>query len=55
MPEFKQELRGIMRDQAYISEKQEMISRGLDATPEEVRLFYEQYHSELPEIPEKLV
>jgi len=54
MPEFKQELRGIMRDQAYISEKQEMISRGLDATPEEVRLFYEQYHSELPEIPEEV-
>lgn len=54
MPEFKQGLRGIMRDQAYISEKQEMISRGLDATPEEVRLFYEQYHSELPEIPEEV-
>lgn len=54
MPEFKQELRGIMRDQAYVNEKQEMVTRGIDATPEEVRLFYEQYHSELPEIPEEI-
>lgn len=54
MPEFKQELRGIMRDQAFINEKQEMVASGLDATPEEVRLFYEQYHSELPDIPEEV-
>lgn len=54
MPEFKQELKGIMRDQAYANEKQELVSRGIDATPEEVRLFYEQYKSELPDVPEEV-
>ncbi len=54
MPEFKQELRGIMRDQAYAQQKQELITKGTDATPEEVREFYEKYKSELPDIPEEV-
>lgn len=54
MSEFKQELRGIMRDQAYAQEKQTLITRGIDATPEEVRQFYEQFNSELPDIPEEV-
>lgn len=54
MPEFKQELRGIMKDQAYAQEKQTLITKGIDATPEEVRLFYEQYKDELPEVPEEV-
>lgn len=54
MSEFKQELRGIMKDQAYAQEKQSLITRGIDATPEEVRLFYEQYKDELPDVPEEV-
>lgn len=54
MAEFKQELRGIMKDQAYSQEKQGLITKGIDATPEEVRLFYEQYKDELPEVPEEV-
>lgn len=52
--EFKQDLRGIMRDQAYAQEKQDLITKGLDATPEEVRQFYEKYESELPDVPEEV-
>lgn len=55
LPEFKQDLKGIIRDQNYAEEKQKMISRGLDATPEEVRLFYEKYKSELPDVPEEVI
>ncbi len=54
MPEFKQELMGIMRDQAFAERKQELITTGIDATPEEVRTFYEQYKEELPDIPEEV-
>ena len=54
MPEFKQELRGIMRDQAYAQKKQGLITQDVDATPEEVRAFYEQYKNELPDIPEEV-
>lgn len=54
MPEFKQELRGIMKDQAYSQEKQSLITRGIDATPEEVRVFYEQYKDELPDVQEEV-
>src|SRR5690606_34246284 len=54
MAEFKQELRGIMKDQAYSQEKQGLITRGIDATPEEVRMFYEQYKNELPDVPEEV-
>lgn len=54
LPEFKQDLRGIMRDQAYAQKKQELITMGMDATPEEVRNFYEQYQTELPDIPEEV-
>lgn len=54
LPEFKQDLKGIVRDQAYAKEKQDMISRGLDATPEEVRVFYEKYKTELPDVPEEV-
>lgn len=54
LSEFKQELKTIMRDQAYAEEKQALVSRGIDATPEEVRLFYEKYKDELPDIPEEV-
>jgi peptidyl-prolyl cis-trans isomerase SurA len=54
MAELKLELRGIMRDQAYANEKQNLVTKGLDATPEEVRNFYNQYKDELPDIPEEV-
>src|SRR5690606_38650682 len=54
MPEFKQELRGIMKDQAYSQEKQAMITKDIEATPEEVLNFYQQYKDELPEVPEEV-
>lgn len=54
MAELKQDLRGIVRDQAYANEKQGLVTKGLDATPEEVRNFYELYKDELPDIPEEV-
>lgn len=54
MAEMKLELRGIIKDQAYANEKQNLITKGLDATPEEVRNFYNQYKDELPDIPEEV-
>src|SRR5690606_21572044 len=40
MNELKQDLRSIVRDQAYADEKQRLVTKDLDATPEEVREFY---------------
>lgn len=54
IPELKQDLKEIIRDQAYVDEKQKLISQGIDATPEEVREFYEKYKSELPDVPEEV-
>ncbi|MDD3772939.1 MAG: peptidylprolyl isomerase [Weeksellaceae bacterium] len=54
MPELKQDIKGIVRDQAYVEEKQRSISQGIDATPEEVREFYEKYKLELPDVPEEV-
>ncbi|MFV0305323.1 MAG: peptidylprolyl isomerase [Moheibacter sp.] len=54
MAEFRQDLRGIMRDNTYAYKKQDLITREIDATPEEVRNFYEEYKSELPDIPEEV-
>lgn len=54
MTEMKQDLRTIMKDQAYVDEKQRLVTRGLDATPEEVREFYEKYKDELPDVPEEV-
>lgn len=54
MAEFKQDLRGIMKDQAYAQEKRRMIVSGTDATPEEVREFYEKYKNELPDVPDEV-
>src|SRR5690554_2298739 len=54
MPELKQDIKGIIRDQTYVEEKQRSISQGIDATPEEVREFYEKYKLELPDVPEEV-
>lgn len=54
MNEFKQDLRGIMRDQAYAEEKQRLVTKGLDATPEEVRVFFEKYKNDLPDVAEEV-
>jgi len=54
MNELKQDLRSIVRDQAYAEEKQRLVTRGLDATPEEVRTFYETNKNELPDVPEEV-
>lgn len=54
MTEFKQDLRGIMRNNNYAQTKQEFITEGTDATPEEVREFYEKYKDELPAVPDEV-
>lgn len=54
MTEFRQDLKSIMKDQAYAEEKQRLVTKGLDATPEEVRMFYEKYKNELPDVPEEV-
>lgn len=54
MAEFKQELRGIMKDQEYSRQKNDMITANIDATPEEVREFYIKYKDELPDVPDEV-
>lgn len=54
MSELKQDLRGIVRDQAYADQKQQLVTKDLDATPEEVREFYEKFKNELPDVPEEV-
>jgi len=54
MNELKQDLRSIVRDQAYADEKQRLVTKDLDATPEEVREFYEKYKTELPDVAEEV-
>lgn len=54
MAEFKLELRGIMKDQEYSKQKNDMITANIDATPEEVREFYIKYKDELPDVPDEV-
>lgn len=54
MAEFKQELRVIMKDRAYAEEKEKLITKGLDATPEEVKNFYDKNKDQLPDINDEV-
>ncbi len=54
MAEFKQDLFGLVRDQALSGEEQKRVTQNTDATPEEVRAFYEKYKDELPDSPDEV-
>ena len=54
MTELKQDLRSIIRDQAYVDQKRMRVIKDIDATPEEVKEFYDKYSDNLPDVPEEV-
>jgi peptidyl-prolyl cis-trans isomerase SurA len=54
MAEMKNEMRYIVEDNIFSRRKREMLVSGLDATPEEVRVFFEKNQSELPDVKEEV-
>ena len=54
MAELKNEMRYIVEDNIFSRRKREMLVSGLDATPEEVRVFFEKNSSELPDVKEEV-
>ena len=45
---MKNEMKYLVEDNIYARNKKEMVVKGADATPEEVRLFFEKHQGELP-------
>jgi len=54
MAEMKNEMKYIVEDNIFSRRKREMIVTGLDATPEEVRTFFEKNKTELPDVKEEI-
>lgn len=54
MAEMKNETKYIVEDNIYARQKREMVVKGADATPEEVRLFFEKHQGELPDVKDEL-
>jgi len=54
MAEMKNEMRYIVEDNIFSRQKRERLVSGLDATPEEVRVFFEKNQSELPDVKEEI-
>lgn len=54
MAEMKNETKYIVEDNIYARNKREMVVKGADATPEEVRLFFEQHQGELPDVKDEV-
>jgi len=54
MAEMKNEMKYIVEDNIYARQKREMVVKGADATPEEVRLFFEKHQAELPDAKDEL-
>ncbi|MBO6211363.1 MAG: peptidylprolyl isomerase [Algoriella sp.] len=54
MAEMKNETRYLVEDNIYAREKRTMVVKGADATPEEVRLFFEKHQGELPDVKDEL-
>ncbi|RLZ09835.1 peptidylprolyl isomerase [Faecalibacter macacae] len=54
MAEMKNEMKYIVEDNIFSRRKREMLVSGLDATPEEVRTFFEKNKTELPDVKEEI-
>ncbi|MBS7331989.1 MAG: peptidylprolyl isomerase [Weeksellaceae bacterium] len=54
MAEMKNEMKYIVEDNIFSRRKREMLVTGLDATPEEVRVFFEKNKNELPDVKEEI-
>jgi len=54
MAEMKNETKYIVEDNIYARQKREMVVKGADATPEEVRLFFEKHKTELPDVKDEV-
>lgn len=54
MAEMKNEMKYIVEDNIFSRRKRDMIVSGLDATPEEVRTFFEKNKNELPDVKEEI-
>ncbi len=54
MAEMKNEMKYIVEDNIFSRRKREMLVSGLDATPEEVRVFFEKNQTELPDVKEEI-
>jgi len=51
--ELENELQYYIRDNIYAREKRGLVVKGLDATPEEVRVFFEEHKAELPDVKDE--
>ncbi|MDM1040086.1 peptidylprolyl isomerase [Empedobacter brevis] len=54
MAEMKNETKYIVEDNIYARNKREMVVKGADATPEEVRMFFEKHQGELPDVKDEV-
>ena len=54
MAEMKNEMKFIVEDNIFSRRKREALVAGLDATPEEVREFFEKNKTELPDVKEEI-
>ena len=54
MAEMKNEMKYLVEDNIYARNKKEMVVKGADATPEEVRLFFEKHQGELPDMKDEV-
>lgn len=54
MAEMKNEMKYLVEDNIYARNKKDMVIKGADATPEEVRLFFEKHQTELPDIKDEV-
>lgn len=54
MAEMKNEMKFVVEDNIFSRQKRSMIVNGLDATPEEVRAFFNKNQSELPDVKEEI-
>lgn len=51
--ELENELQYYVRDNIYAREKRSLVVKGLDATPEEVRVFFEEHKTDLPDVKDQ--
>ncbi|MBF0596108.1 peptidylprolyl isomerase [Faecalibacter sp. WQ 117] len=54
MAEMKNEIKYVVEDNIFSRRKRESIVSGLDATPEEVRVFFDKNKAELPDVKEEI-
>ena len=54
MAELQNELEIIVKENQLVQRKRGLIEEGTDASPEDVKLFFDEYHNELPQINEEV-